>query len=112
MRRGEICWADLPDPIGSGPSYRRPVLIIQSNTVSQSSIQTVIILILTSNLDLSKSPGNVLIPRSVSKLTMDSVVNVSQIFTIDKDLLVKIVSVLPGDIMSHINAGLRRTLAL
>jgi mRNA interferase MazF len=63
MYRGEIWWANLPDPIGSEPGYRRPILIIQDNTFNQSLISTVIVAIVTSNTQLAKAPGNVLLPR-------------------------------------------------
>lgn len=86
MYRGEIWWANLSDPVGSEPGYRRPVLLIQDDTFTQSRISTVIVVIITSNIQLAEAPGNVLLPRGVSSLSRDSVVNVSQILTIDKSL--------------------------
>jgi mRNA interferase MazF len=89
MYRGEIWWANLPDPLGLEPGYRRPVLVIQDDTFTQSRISTVIVVIITSNIQLAEVPGNVLLPLGVSGLSRDSVVNVSQIFTIDKEFLVE-----------------------
>ena len=83
MYRGEIWWANLPDPVGSEPGYRRPVLIIQDDTFTQSRISTVIVVIVTSNTRLAEAPGNVLLPCEASGLPRDSVANVSQILTID-----------------------------
>ena len=84
MYRGEIWWANLPNPVGSEPGYRRPVLVIQDDIFTQSRINTVIVLIITSNTQLAEAPGNVLLPREASGLPRNSVANVSQIFTIDK----------------------------
>ncbi len=78
MRRGEIWWASLQDPQGSGPGYRRPVVIVQSDSFNESRINTVIVAILTSNLNLAAAPGNVMIERRVSMLSDDSIANVLQ----------------------------------
>ena len=74
MERGEIWWAQLPDPTASEPGFRRPVVIIQSNAFNRSRIRTVIAVVLTSNLRLAEAPGNVLVPASESGLPKDSVV--------------------------------------
>ena len=95
MHRGEIWWANLPEPVGSEPGYRRPVLIIQDDTFTQSRISTVIVAIITSNLRLAEAPGNVLLPSAASGLPKDSVANVSQILTLDKTFLVERVGSLP-----------------
>jgi mRNA interferase MazF len=84
MLRGEIWWADLPTPIGSEPGYRRPVLIIQDDTLTQTLINTVVVVILTSNLRAVNGMGNVLLPARATGLPKDSVVNVSQVATLDK----------------------------
>jgi mRNA interferase MazF len=89
IAQGDVCWADLPDPIGSGPGFRRPVLVVQGNAFNQSRIATTVVVPLTSNLRLADAPGNVLLRRRATGLPKDSVVNVSQIVTIDKALLVK-----------------------
>jgi mRNA interferase MazF len=93
--RGEIWWAQLPDPIGSEPGYRRTVLIIQDDTFTQSRIRTVIVVIITSNIELANAPGNVLLPRESTGLPRDSVANVSQIFTVDKAFLTERIGTLP-----------------
>ncbi len=112
MRRGEIWWASLPDPVGSMPGYRRPVLIIQSDTFNTSAIKTVAILPITSTLHLSNSPGNLLITSRQSGLPRDSVVNVSQILTIDKSALTERVGMLPPRQMERIDDGMRLVLGL
>jgi mRNA interferase MazF len=100
MYRGEIWWANLPNPVGSEPGYRRPVLIIQDDIFNQSRINTVIVVIITSNIQLAEAPGNVLLPQGVSGLSRDSVVNVSQIFTVDKTFLVEHIGSLPDYFLS------------
>ncbi len=112
MYRGEIWWANLPDPVGSEPGYRRPVLVIQDDTFTQSQISTVIVVIITSNIRLAEAPGNVLLPRGVSGLSRDSVVNVSQIFTIDKTFLAERIGSLPDYLQEEIDEGLRTVLYL
>jgi mRNA interferase MazF len=110
--RGEIWWAQLPDPIGSEPGYRRPVLIIQDYTFTQSRIRTVIVVIITSNIELANAPGNVLLPRESTGLPRDSVVNVSQIFTVDKAFLTERIGTLPVSLQAEVNEGLRIVLYL
>ncbi len=112
MLRGEIWWATLPDPVGSMPGYRRPVLIIQSDAFSASAIKTVAVLSITSNLRLSNSPGNLLITSRQSSLPRDSVVNVSQILTIDKSALTERVGMLPSRQMERVDDGVRLVLGL
>jgi len=87
IAQGDICWADLPDPVGSGPGFRRPVLVVQGNPFNRSRIPTVVCVPLTSNLKWAEAPGNVLLPARSSGLSKDSVANVSQIITLDRDLL-------------------------
>ena len=112
MQRGEIWWASLPEPSGSGPGLRRPVLVIQSDLFNQSRIQTVIVAVITKNPALAEAPGNVLLSARVSRLPLDSVVNISQIITIDKSLLTEYVSTLTGKKMQQVAAGLRLVLEL
>jgi mRNA interferase MazF len=112
MTRGEIWWADLPAPRGSEPGYRRPVLVIQSNSFNQSGIRTVIVAILTGNLLLAEAPGNVLLPASATGLRRDSVVNVSQLLTLDRLFLTEEVGMLPGRLMAEVGAGLKLVLDL
>jgi mRNA interferase MazF len=112
MRRGEVWWASLPDPVGSMPGYRRPVLIIQSDAFTTSAIRTIAVLSITSNLRLSNSPGNVLVSPKQSGLPRDSVVNVSQILTIDKTTLTERVGALPAWTMERVDEGVRLVLGL
>ena len=112
MYRGEVWWANLPDPVGSEPGYRRPVLVIQDDTFTQSRISTVIVVIITSNIRLAEAPGNVILPCGVSGLSRDSVANVSQIFTIDKTFLVERIGSLPDYLQEDVDEGLRTILYL
>ena len=112
MRRGEIWWASLQDPQGSGPGYQRPVVIVQSDSFNESRINTVIVAIITSNLILAAAPGNVMIEQRVSMLANDSIVNVPQVLTIDRSLLTEVVSKLPDRIMDTIDDGLRLVMNL
>lgn len=112
MDRGNLWWATLPPPVGSGPGGRRPVIIVQTDGLIQTPIRTVIVVIVTSNLSLAKSPGNVLLPSYLSGLTRDSVANVSQVVTVDRTLLTDYVTNLPDSLMDEIDEGLRLVLDL
>lgn len=112
MYRGEIWWANLPDPIGSEPGYRRPVLVIQDDTFNQSNINTLIIAVITSNLRLANAPGNIFLASQESGLPRDSVINVSQILTIDKSLLTERVGSLSSNLQADVDEGLRLVLFL
>ena len=87
MIKGEIWWANLPATSGSEPGFRRPVLIIQSDAFNRSKINTTICAVISSNLKLANAPGNVLLPKGQSNLPKESVINVSQVITIDKSYL-------------------------
>jgi mRNA interferase MazF len=110
--RGEIWWAQLPDPVGSEPGYRRPVLIIQDDTFTQSRIRTVIVVIITSNIELANAPGNVLLPRDATGLSRDSVVNVSQVLTVDKAFLTERIGSLAVRLQAEVDDGLRAVMYL
>jgi mRNA interferase MazF len=112
MRRGEIWWAALPEPRGSEPGYRRPVVIVQADAFSRSNIQTVVVAAITSNTRLAAAPGNVHLTRRQSRLSRESVVNVSQLLTLDKSFLTDRISRLPAASMSALEEGLRLVLAL
>lgn len=112
MYRGEIWWADLPDPVGSEPGYRRPVVIVQDDIFTQSVISTVIVVIITSNIQLAEAPGNVSLPLEDTGLSKNSVANVSQVFTIDKRFLLERVGMLPEQLQEEIDEGLRMILYL
>jgi mRNA interferase MazF len=112
MKRGEIWWASLLEPTGSGPGFRRPVLIVQSNPFNSSRIATVVVAVITSNLRLSAAPGNVEIGKRESGLGKNSVVNGSQILTLDRRLLTEQVRRLSEKKMVEIDQGLRAVLGL
>jgi mRNA interferase MazF len=88
ISQGEVWWADLPEPIGSSPGFRRPVVVVQGDALNRSRIATVVCVPLTSNLRWADAPGNVALPAHLTGLGKDSVANVSQIITIDKGLLI------------------------
>lgn len=111
-KRGEIWWATLPAPVGSGSGYQRPVLIIQSNEFNESKINTIIAVVITSNTRLAAAPGNVLLSSKKSKLPKESVINVSQLITIDKLYLTEIIHTLSSSIMAQVNEGLKLVLKL
>jgi mRNA interferase MazF len=112
VKRGELWWATLPSPSGSGPGFRRPVLVIQSNPFNESRISTAIVAVITSNLALVGAPGNVRIGKADSGLSKPSVVNVSQLLTLDKALLTARVRLLPAATMLRVDNGLRLVLDL
>lgn len=112
IRRGEIWWADLPAPRGSEPGYRRPVLVVQADPFNLSRIQTVIVAAITSNVQLAHAPGNVLVPAHSAGLAQDSVVNVSQILTLDRSFLIEHAGTLPPRLIRSADVGLRTVLQL
>jgi mRNA interferase MazF len=112
VRRGQIWWAELPEPNASEPGYKRPVLIIQADEFNSSRIKTVVVLALTSNLKLADAPGNVHLLKAKSGLPKDSVVNISQIVTLDKDFLTEQVGVLDNVTLKQIDEGLQLVLSL
>lgn len=108
MIKGEIWWADLPENFyGSEPGKRRPVLVIQNDVINRSNIRTVICALITSNVNQSKVPGNILLEKSFSGLEKQSVVNFSQVFTIDKARFTDYVSMLPKNFTERINESIR-----
>ena len=112
IQRGEIWWANLSEPSGSGPGYRRPVLIIQADNFNKTNLNTSIAALITTKLDLAEMRGNVLLKKSQSSLPKDSVVNVTQIFTVDKRLLLEFVGTLSERKMEQVEKGLRLVLSL
>jgi mRNA interferase MazF len=111
-RRGEIWWAALGRPEGSEPGYRRPVVILQIDDFNEGPINTVVVATLTSNTRLAQAPGNVLCRRRDTGLTKPSVVNVSQVATIDKKRLLERVGSLPARLLAEVEGGLRLILGL
>ncbi|HEV2417926.1 MAG TPA: type II toxin-antitoxin system PemK/MazF family toxin [Terriglobia bacterium] len=87
ITQGEVWWADLPMPAGSGPGFRRPVVIVQGDALNRSRIATVVCVPLTSNLKWAEAPGNVYLPAQLTGLPKESVANVSQIVSVDKEFL-------------------------
>jgi len=112
IRRGEIWWASLPDAAGSGPGFRRPVLVVQANSFNDSAIRTVICAVVTANLHLANAPGNLRLGGRASGLRKESVVNVSQLVTLDKRFLTERVASLAPASLRSVDAGLRLALAL
>lgn len=105
-------WASLPEPSGSGPGFRRPVLVVSANSFNVSRIQTVIVAVITSNLRLGEAPGNVRLPARTGGLSKPSVVNVSQLLTIDKSFLTQRTGRMPPRILAEVDNGLRSVLSI
>ena len=112
VERGQVWWADLGEPDGSEPGFRRPVVVVSNDAFNRSRIQTIIAVVLTSNLRLVDAPGNVLVPAIASRLPKDSVANVSQVVTLDKEYLSDLAGRLRGRLLADIDSGLRLVLSL
>ncbi len=112
MRRGELWWADFGEPRGSAPARRRPVLIIQADSYNDSSLRTVIVVALTTNARLATMPGNVFVPAPTGGLSQDSVVNVTQLGTVDRDDLEARIGAIPNHLLLEVDRGLLRVLGL
>jgi mRNA interferase MazF len=112
IHRGEIWWASLRNPVGSEPGYRRPVLVVQSDDFNRSRIATVIAVVITSNIRLAEAPGNVFLPQKLAGLPKDSVLNVSQVVTIDKSCLTEKLGILSPGVIDQVEKGLRLVLRL
>ncbi len=112
VERGQIWWADLGEPDGSEPGFRRPLLIVQSDAFNRSRLRTALAVVLTSNLRLLDAPGNVLLSAKASGLPKDSVANVSQVITIDRDFLTEHSGSIRGALLRDVDAGLRLVFAL
>lgn len=112
MQRGDIHWVDLGAISDSAPAKRRPVAIVQADAFNRSLISTVIVAALTSNTAAAEFPGNVFVPASASGLAKDSVVNVSQLITLDKSSLAGKAGSLPNYVLAELDVGLRMVLAV
>lgn len=110
--RGDIWWANLPNPVGSAPGYRRPVLILQADSFNRSRIATVVAAVITKNVELARAPGNVLLTARQSGLPIESVVNASQIITLDKLQLTEYVARLSPKKLAQVEVGVRLVLGL
>ena len=95
VAQGEVWWADMPEPVGSGPGYRRPVVVVQGDALNRSRVATIVCVPLTSNLKWASAPGNVLLSSRAAGLDKDSVANASQIVSLDRTLLTERVAKLP-----------------
>ena len=112
VQRREVWWADLDEPRGAEPGFRRPLLIVQSEAFNRSRLRTVLAVVLTSNTRLLDAPGNVLIPAAASGLPKDSVANVTQIVTLDEAYLAERAGRIAPKLMERVDAGLRLVLEL
>jgi mRNA interferase MazF len=112
VKKGEIWWASLGEPKGSEPGFRRPVVIVSANEFNGSRINTVLAAVITSNTLLSDAPGNIFLEKKYSKLPKDSVINVSQIITLDKSFLDEKISKLGIHHIEEMNEGLKLVLDL
>lgn len=110
VARGEVWWADLGPRRGSAPAWRRPVLVISADAFNRSRIKTVTVVAITSNLRLAAAPGNVALAAGAAGLDRDSVINVSQVVTLDKSDLSKRLGSLDGLNVEHVEAGMRLAL--
>jgi mRNA interferase MazF len=107
IARGDIWWASLNAPTGSEPGYRRPVLVIQADAFNRSRINTVIVAVITSNTKLARAPGNVKLERRDSGLKKTSVVNVSQVITLDKSFLTEKIGQISSAKQIEVDEGLK-----
>jgi mRNA interferase MazF len=112
VNRGEIWWTELSEPKKSEPGYKRPLVIIQSNSYNRSNINTAICAVITSNLKLAEAPGNILLNPKTSGLPKTSVINISQIITIDKSFLIEKVGELTNKQINRLENSLKLILSL
>ncbi|MCR4375006.1 MAG: type II toxin-antitoxin system PemK/MazF family toxin [Acidobacteria bacterium] len=105
VAQGDIWWAELPEPTGSGPGFRRPIVVVQGNSLNRSRIATVVCVPLTSNLVWADAPGNVPLGARATGLSRDSVANVSQIVTLDRSVLTERVGRLGPKLVAQVLHG-------
>ncbi|MBI5304895.1 MAG: type II toxin-antitoxin system PemK/MazF family toxin [Chloroflexi bacterium] len=110
INQGDIYWIDFEESSGSGPGYRHPHVVVQNNLFNRSQIRTVVVCALTSNPKRADAPGNVLLNKKETNLPKDSVVNVSQIFTVDKSQLDEYVGTLAVKRVREILNGIKLVL--
>jgi mRNA interferase MazF len=106
VAQGDVCWADLAEPVGSGPGFRRPVLVVQGDAFNRSRVATVVCVPLTSNLKWAEAPCNVELPARSTGLSKDSIANVSQIVTLDRDVITERVGRVSKKQLELVFAGL------
>lgn len=112
MHRGEIWWADLAEPRGSEPGFRHPVLILQAEPFNRSRLRTVVGIVVSSNTRLLDAPGNVLLPAKETGLPRDSVANVTQLVTVDRDYLEQRAGKTSPRTLARVEVGVRLVLDL
>ncbi len=112
VQRREVWWAELDEPRGSQPGFRRPVLVIQSDAFNRSRLRSVLCVVLTSNTRLLDAPGNTLLRASATGLPKDSVANVTQVVTLDEDYLMERAGRISPKLMAHVDPGLRLVMEL
>lgn len=106
IRQGEVYWVDLGAPSGSGPGLRHPHVVVQNDLFNRSALQTTVVCVITSNVRRARAPGNVQLAAGEAGLPEPSVVNVSQVYTVDKDDLVERIGALSPDRLAEVLAGL------
>jgi mRNA interferase MazF len=106
ISQGDVWWADLPEPSGSGSGFRRPIVVVQGDALNRSRIATVVCVPLTSNLKWADAPGNVRLAARLTGLSKESVANVSQVVTLDQSLLTERVGKLPQSKLELILSGI------
>ena len=107
INQGDIFWVDLKEFSGSEPGYRHPHVVIQNNLFNRSRINTVVVCVLTSNLKRAKAPGNVLLNKGEANLPKKSVINISQIFTVNKSDLSEKIGSLTRERFNQVLEGIR-----
>ena len=112
VRRGDVVWADFGEPRGSGPAYRRPALVVQADIYNASRISTVVLAAITSNTALARFSDNVFLPAGCGGLDRDSVVNVTQVMSVDRRYIDDDAGCLPNHLMDQVDAGMRAILGL
>lgn len=112
VNRGEVWWAELSDPVGSEAGYKRPIVVIQADSFNLSRINTVICIVITSNLKLAEAPGNLFLSARSTGLPKNSVLNVSQIITIDKSFLTEKIGDLSSKQLLKLNDSLKMILEI
>jgi mRNA interferase MazF len=107
INQGDIFWIDFSEPSGSEPGYRHPHVVIQNNLFNRSRISTVVVCALTSNLKRAKAPGNVLLNKGEANLPKRSVINISQIFTVNKSDLTEKIGFLTRERLNQVYEGIK-----
>lgn len=107
INQGDVFWVNLPDPLGSGPGFRRPHVVVQNNVFNHSHINTTVVCAITTNVQRANSPGNVRLFKGEGNLPKLSVVNITQLVTMDKRFLVEKIGTLPKERIAQIIAGLQ-----